>query len=358
MSEPEAFVRRPNEDGLLGKSNSQTTTTLNAYPDKVTRHVTTDTGFSLGETDDWPICTACGTQFPPARQSRTTCFICDDPRQFTPPSGQSFTNLSTLASHSSENPYKNVFTQYQHDDRITFIYTVPKFGIGQRCVLIKTPVGNLLWDCITFLDMATIRQVNELGGIKAIVISHPHYYSTNILWARAFNCKVYLAAEDSQWLAQKDPDRQVFIPEGETETNILADSGVKALKLGGHFPGSLVLLFDGRLMVADTLLTTPAGLGTWIKDAVGNQRQGHLGRPEGMNSFAFMWSIPNMIPLSPEEMAHMWAVLGSHEFKSTHGAFMGTDIEDERIKERVLESMKIQIRRMGWTGHPFLALRC
>lgn len=305
---------------------------------------------------DWLICTACGTQFPTAdRQSLTTCFICDDPRQFTPPSGQSFTDLSSLLS---QNSHQNVFKQYQHDDRITFIYSEPKVGIGQRCALIRTPTGNILWDCITLLDEATKDRVNELGGIKAIVISHPHYYSTHLLWARAFNCKVYLAAEDSKWLAQTDPERQVFIPEGETETDILAGSGVKALKLGGHFPGSLVLLFDGRLFVADTLLTTPAGLGSWTRDAMGTERMGHLGRPAGMNSFAFMWSIPNMIPLSPEEIEHMWGVLGGHEFKSTHGAFMGTDIEDEGLKWRVLESMEIQVRRMGWADHPFLAHQC
>lgn len=251
--------------------------------------------------------------------------------------------------------YENLFEQYQHDDRITFIHTAPKVGIGQRCALVKTPAGNILWDCITFLDNATVEQITALGGIDAIVISHPHYYSTHLLWARTFDCKVYLAAEDSQWLAQKDAARQVFIPEGEVEADILS-SGVKALKLGGHFPGSFVLLAYGRLLIADTLVTTPAGMGNWSTDAVGSRRKGHLGRPEGMNSFAFMWSIPNMIPLSPNEVSQMWKVLSGQEFKSTHGAFMGQDIEDVEIKKRVLDSMQIQVRRMGWTEHAFLSI--
>lgn len=252
--------------------------------------------------------------------------------------------------------YRNEFKEYQHDDRITFIHTVPKVGIGQRCALIKTAAGNILWDCITLLDDATVEKISALGGLSAIVISHPHYYSTHLLWARTFNCKVYLAAEDKQWLAQKDTDRQVFIQESEVNTEILA-SGVRALKLGGHFPGSFVLLAHRRLLIADTLVTTPAGLGSWTTDAVGNKREGHLGRPKGMNTFAFMWSIPNMIPVSPTEIAQMWKVLSGHEFQSTHGAFMGQDIEDIEIKTRVLESMQIQVRNMGWTEDPFLSIK-
>lgn len=328
----------------------------------------------LPETQDWLVCTACGTQFPtPDRAAVTTCFICDDPRQFTPPTGQCFTTLRDMLSRhggdsrsdsdsgrsSSSSSYQNVFHQYEHDDRVTFIHTTPKVAIGQRCALIATPAGNILWDCVTLLDDATVARITALGGISAIVISHPHYYSTHLLWARTFDCKVYLAAEDSQWLAQRDPARQVLIPAGEVETDILS-SGVKALKLGGHFPGSLVLLAYGRLLVADTLVTTPAGLGRWSTDALGRRREGpgagHLRRPQGMNTFAFMWSIPNMIPVSPADIAQMWNVLSRHEFTSTHGAFMGQDIEDAGIKRRVLESMQIQIRSMGWPDHDLLAI--
>ncbi|KUI62016.1 Uncharacterized protein YmaE [Cytospora mali] len=316
------------------------------------------------ESTEWLICTACGTQFPTAdRKDRTTCFICDDPRQFTPPSGQSFTTLGNMLTSLAG--YKNIFHRYEKDDRLTFIYTTPKFAIGQRCVLVRTPVGNILWDCITLLDEATIEEIKKLGGLKAIVISHPHYYSTHLLWAKTFDCKVYLSVEDKQWLAQTDDSRQVFLEKATKEREITiadeegqeAHSGAMALKLGGHFPGSLVLLFEGHLLIADTLLTTPAGLGSWETDAAGNKREGHLGRPNGLNSFAFMWSIPNWIPLSPNEISQMWDVLNKYEFTSTHGAFMGQEIEDTRIKSRVLESMQIQIARMGWTDHPFLTLQ-
>lgn len=132
------------------------------------------------------------------------------------------------------------------------------------------------------------------------------------------------------------------------------DTGVKALKLGGHFPGSLVCLAHNRLLVADTLVTTPSGLGDWGKGPHATKRA------EGMNSYAFMWSIPNMIPLSPEEIVGMWSVLKKYDFASTHGAFVNTEVEDGRggsastVKQRVLESMQIQVRRMGWSQHAFL----
>lgn len=326
---------------------------------------------SYPDVSDWPICTACGTQFPTGddddddKQRITTCFICDDPRQFTPPSGQSFTTLRRLSSESSSptgHAVTNEFRPYSQDDRITFIHTVPKVAIGQRCALLRTPAGNILWDCITLLDDDTVQRIRQLGGIRAIVISHPHYYSTHLLWARTFDCSVYLAREDEQWLAQRDQHRQIFLAPGETELDLRIggnESGVKVLKLGGHFAGSLVLLFDGRLLIADTLVTTPSGLGSWETDAAGTVRtEGHLGRPRGMNSFTFMWSIPNMIPLPPDELAAMWKVLEKHDFRSTHGAFMGQDIEDkDGIKKRVLESMQIQVRAMGWSDHQLLKLK-
>ena len=28
----------------------------------------------------------------------------------------------------------------------------PSFGIGQRALLVRTPAGNVLWDCVSLLD--------------------------------------------------------------------------------------------------------------------------------------------------------------------------------------------------------------
>lgn len=320
-------------------------------------------------TRSWLVCTACGTQFPTAdAKALTTCRICDDPRQFTPSTGQDFTTLDALRAAK----HKNVFAPFANAAGKQFISisSEPKIAIGQRAVLIRTPRGNVLWDCITLLDDETITHVNKLGGLKAIVISHPHYYSTHVEWARAFQCPVYLAAEDKEWMVQSSP-WQRFVTETEFVVPLGSDAveddpagEVKVLKLGGHFPGSFVALYDKRLLIADTLVTTPAGRGNWDTDAAGQPRalsdsavrDPPTRRPLGMNSFSFMWSIPNMIPLSADEIAGMWAVLKGHAFSSTHGAFVGLDVEssEEDLRKRVLESMQIQIRHMGNVEHKML----
>jgi hypothetical protein len=82
-----------------------------------------------------------------------------------------------------------------------------------------------------------------------------------------------------------------------------------------------------------------------------------------MITFVFMWSIPNMIPLTPDEVMGMWEVLKDYNFTSTHGAFKGLDLYNgtkgsaRSVKGRVLDSMQIQIRRMGWEGHDFLSIK-
>lgn len=299
-------------------------------------------------TDGLLVCTACGTQFPTAdRATLPSCRICDDPRQFTPPGGQSFTTMADVRRR-----HRNVFHPATGGDpRLTSIATEPKLAIGQRAVLVRTPVGNILWDCLTLIDEETVAQIRALGGLHAIVISHPHYYSSHVEWAAAFGCPVYLRDEDKEWVVQRS-SRQVFWAGEDVQDIYLAEEGgqgivpstAKAIRLGGHFPGSQVLLFGGHLLIADTLVTTPAGLGNWATDALGKPRD----RPPGMNSFAFMWSIPNMIPLPCEEVFGMWSILKNHDFTSTHGAFVGADILDPNIKQRVLESMKIQTLYAGW----------
>ncbi|KPM34212.1 hypothetical protein AK830_g12359 [Neonectria ditissima] len=293
----------------------------------------------------WLLCATCGTQFPTADRSAVkTCHICDDPRQFVPPSGQSFTTLGDAArTHANE------FTPCASDPRLTFITTTPKLAIGQRAVLVRTPAGNVLWDCVPLLDDDTITAVRNLGGLAAIVISHPHFYSTHVQWARAFACPVYLAAEDRAWTTTASA-HQMFLTDAETE---IGATGARAVKLGGHFPGSMVLLFDRHLLVADTLMTTASGVGRWDEDAVGGARA----RPPGINLFAFLYSIPNFIPLSVPEMARMWETLRRYDFSETHGGFAGMDIVDSRVKQRVLESMQIQAGHMGHGDDEFMKVR-
>ena len=87
------------------------------------------------------ICTACGTQYPPSNAPPSQCTICEDERQFIPPRGQTWTTLPALAA-SHFNGWR------QHEPGIIGIGTQPQFAIGQRALLIMTPNGNVLWDCI------------------------------------------------------------------------------------------------------------------------------------------------------------------------------------------------------------------
>lgn len=157
-------------------------------------------------------------------------------------------------------------------------------AIGQRALLCRTATGNLLWDCITYIDDETVSKINELGGLKGIVISHPHFYTTHLHWAEIFDCPVYLAREDREWVVCPG-ERQVFWDSGRLSVPGV-EGDLVAVKTGGHFPGSSVLWWRslGVLLVADSIGVVPSGIY-------------HVGRLPGTVSFTFMWSYPNMVCL-------------------------------------------------------------
>lgn len=103
-----------------------------------------------------------------------------------------------------------------------------------------------------------LRQITSLGPLQAIVISHPHYYTTLADWSRTFRCPVYTSADDSKWLEadliRSTPGAESRLIESPTEAIV---PGVTAVKTGGHFDGSLVLLWADVLLIADTLVTVP-----------------------------------------------------------------------------------------------------
>ena len=69
-----------------------------------------------------------------------------------------------------------------------------------------------------------------------------------------------------------------------------------------------------------------------------------------------MWSIPNMIPLSPSDIEQIWQRIRPFEWEETYGAFHGQEIrgKGKDTKARMLESMKIQVRNEGYDKHPLL----
>ncbi|KAK9458885.1 beta-lactamase-like protein [Lipomyces oligophaga] len=287
-----------------------------------------------------PICKTCGVQFgsdaPPE-----ICPICDDPRQYLPPTGQAWTSLRQL----SEEGHRNEIQPVDRDNvpGLYSIITVPKVAIGQRALLMVRPnQGNILWDCVSFIDDSTVKQINNLGGIAAIVISHPHFYSSHVEWGQAFNCPVYLSAPDKKWVMRPGVDEvQKFYSDSITFTKDGANDFVKAVIVGGHFPGSAVCNWNGKhLFVADSISVVLSGLG---------RRE----RLPGTTSFTFMWSYPNFIPLDPDSIHGIWKAIKNLSFDTVYGGWTGLDVLYE-AKARVLESMKIVVKRMGFTDHLLL----
>src|SRR5207302_3695319 len=137
---------------------------------------------------------------------------------------------------------------------LTGIRTEPEFAIGQRALLVQTAQGNILWDSISYLDDATIEAVRRLGGISAITISHPHFYSSMVEWARAFDAPVRLHAANRAFVQR--PDAAIEYWEGDT---LALNSEVTLIRCGGHFPGSTVLHWAagaggrGVLLTGDTI---------------------------------------------------------------------------------------------------------
>jgi hypothetical protein len=116
------------------------------------------------------------------------------------------------------------------------IKTVPAFAINQRALLLRTPHGNILWDCIANLDPATKALITALGGISAIAISHPHYYTTMQEWAAAFDAPVYLHASDREWVMRDSPAIHFW-----EAMRWRFSRRLRLLRLGGHFAGGTVL---------------------------------------------------------------------------------------------------------------------
>ncbi len=238
------------------------------------------------------ICTACGTQYPESEKPPANCVICEEERQYVPPRGQTWTTLAAL----SESHF-NAFRQY--DDGILGIGSQPHFAIGQRALLVRTDAGNILWDCVATLDAATVTLIQGLGGIDAIAISHPHFYTTMVEWARAFTARIHLHAADKEWIMR--PDAAVEFWEGET---LELWDGVTLVRCGGHFPGGSVLHWaqgaGGRGVVCAGDILSVTTDRKWL---------------------SFMRSYPNFIPLSAREVEHIGQALTPFKFDVIYGHY-------------------------------------
>jgi hypothetical protein len=235
-------------------------------------------------------------QFTPSEQPPDRCPVCEDERQYVGWEGQRWTTLDELrAKHHNE---------LRDDLGLTGVGTSPSFAIGQRALVVRSPGGNLLWDCITLIDDATVSAVRAIGGLRGIAISHPHYYSSQVEWSRAFDAPVRLHAADRQWVMRPDPCIEFW----SGETRPLWD-GMTLINAGGHFAGGTVLHWPegaggrGALLSGDILQV--ASDRRWV---------------------SFMYSFPNYVPLSAAEVDRIVSTVEPFEFDRVYGAWWDRNV--------------------------------
>jgi hypothetical protein len=244
------------------------------------------------------ICATCGVQYAESVLPPEHCAVCEDERQYVGREGQKWTTLKEL--------------QKTHTNRLDVegpelisVATEPTFAIGQRALHVRTPEGNVLWDCITLVDDRSVAAIQALGGVSAIAISHPHYYAAMVEWSRALgNVPVYLHAADGDWVMRPHP----AIVFWHGDNHVLAP-GLTLVRLGGHFPGATVLHWAGAAGGKGALLS-----GDVLQ--VGEDRQ----------SVSFMYSYPNYIPVNVRTVRRILAAVERYPFEQIYGAWFGRNI--------------------------------
>lgn len=264
------------------------------------------------------ICTTCGTQFADSAAPPAGCPVCEDERQFVNWEGQAWTTLDRLrATHR--------VACKREAPGLEGIGIEPSFAIGQRALLVRATGGNVLWDCIPLIDAAVVESVGALGGIRAIAVSHPHYYSAMIEWSHSFgHVPVYLHAADRQWIMRPDPAIRLW----DGEYMALAP-GLTLVRCGGHFDGGTVLHWAGGSGGRGSLLT-----GDVVQVA---QDRRHV---------SFMYSYPNYIPLGAGAVRRILATLEPYRCDQIFGAWWGRNVL-AGAQEAVARSASRYLERVG-----------
>lgn len=265
------------------------------------------------------ICVTCGTQYAPSTVPPEHCLICEDERQWVNHGGQQWIQANVLAGK-----HANRFQELEPN--LFEIKTAPTFAIGQRALLIQSKGGNILWDCLSLVDQASIDSINALGGLAAIAISHPHFYGAMIEWSRAFgNVPIYIHDADRNYVMRSDP--AIVFWKG---TSLQLKEGFTLIHCGGHFAGSAVLHWadgaDGRgvLLTGDTIFVTP-----------------------DKRYVSFMYSYVNLIPLGAKEIMHILKAIKPFKYDRIYS---GWHCLKKDAKQAVTASAARFLSHIGATG--------
>ena len=268
----------------------------------------------------YPICVTCGVQYP-TDHDLTVCPICTDDRQYVGHNGQLWTTLEAMRAEGRRNEFRD------EGPGLVGIGTAPPFAISQRALVIPGEGGNLLWDCIALIDDDTIYRVQALGGLSAIAISHPHYYSSMIEWSEAFGgIPIYLHAADREWVQRTG---NVVFWEGES-LEVLPGRTLFNPRI--HFAGGTIAHWADGANGAGALCTGD------IFQVVGDRRW-----------VSFMYSYPNLIPEHPDTIRAAVRMVEPLRYDVIYGAWWGTVVASDakaavvRSAQRYLEHLGMQL---------------
>lgn len=262
-----------------------------------------------------PICVTCGVQ---AGSAAEVCAICADERQYVGWDGQQWTTMPEMERSGFTNRIEEV------EPHLWGIGTEPRFAIGQRALLVQTDGGNLLWDAISYLDDATVRRVERLGGIRAVSASHPHFYGAIVEWSRAFGgVPIHLPSADRAWIQRDDPAYAFY------EDTVQVLPGLTLVRCGGHFEGSAVAHWKegaegrGALLTGDTIQVVP-----------------------DRRYVSFMRSYPNLIPLDPVTVQGILDAVAPFPYDRLHGGWWERHVLTG-ARDAVEASARRYIRRLA-----------
>ncbi|SMB96874.1 MBL fold metallo-hydrolase [Deinococcus hopiensis] len=238
------------------------------------------------------ICATCGTQHAPSAVPPAQCRVCEDERQYVGWIGQAWTSLEALrASHRVR--------VWEEEPGLHGVGVTPSLMIGQRALLVQGASGNVLWDCLPVVDDAGLAAIAALGGVDAIAISHPHYYGVMVEWAHALGAPIYLHAADHEWVCRPDPAIRFW--EG---ASLALGPDLTLVHCGGHFAGGAVLHWQGGAGGLGALLTGD------LINVVMDRRW-----------VSFMYSFPNLIPLSAHAVRSIAAAVSPYPFERLYAAW-------------------------------------
>jgi hypothetical protein len=240
------------------------------------------------------ICATCAVQHPDTAEPPTECAICLDERQYVGPNGQRWTTLAELGRD-------RVVVLREEEPDLIGIGLQPAFAIGQRALLVRTPHGNVMWDSVPLLDDAARAEIEALGGISAICLSHPHFYAAHIEFADAFDARVFIPFADRQWIQRPSARIELF------DDSVELVPGVTLARIGGHFDGASVVHWAagsqgrGALLTGDTIAVVQDR--EWV---------------------SFMWSFPNFIPLDDATVLDIARRVERFSFDKIYGGWWGS----------------------------------